>query len=282
MRVRVLAAARYCAVALCVAACLPFDPGGPQRGDSSNDRRDLEHRRKGAEDLGVAPHPNTALANPVDHLWDARGVTSSSYTLGYAITPTAMQGLADAFHRYARKVGYARSSEDTFRWRPPTQRCRQDMRCVYEALDSQDRAAIQPVAALFKKHAHSAGLDTTAIVKLVVSFVQAIPYRIPKEEPFGVLPPALVVAKSHGDCDSKSLLALMILRELGVRSMLISSEAHKHTMLGVALPASGNGFTHQGTRYAFVEMTAKRAPMGHINPRLLRPNDWRAVPLRAR
>jgi hypothetical protein len=92
-----------------------------------------------------------------------------------------------------------------------------------------------------------------------------------------VLPPALVAQRRWGDCDSKSLLAHMILRTLGINSVLISSEAHQHTMLGVALPAPGTSFTWQGRRYAFVELTAKRSPIGHIHPKLLSPNDWRVV-----
>jgi hypothetical protein len=111
----------------------------------------------------------------------------------------------------------------------------------------------------------------------VITFVQEIHYRIPDEEPFGVKAPALVVKDAEGDCDSKSLLAHIILRSLGIGSVLISSEAHKHTMLGLAQPAAGRSFTWQGRKYAFVELTAKRSPVGHVNPQLLRPNDWQVV-----
>ena len=93
-------------------------------------------------------------------------------------------------------------------------------------------------------------------------------------------PPSLVVKERDGDCDSKTLLAHMILRELGIESVLVSSDAHRHTMLGLALPSAGTTFTHRGRRYAFVEMTAKRAPIGYIDPRLLRPNDWHVVTMR--
>jgi hypothetical protein len=94
-----------------------------------------------------------------------------------------------------------------------------------------------------------------------------------------VLPPALVAKQRWGDCDSKALLAHMLLRHLGLQSVLISSEAHRHTMLGLALPAGGSSFEWRGRRYAFVELTAKRSPIGQINPELLRPNDWQVVQL---
>jgi hypothetical protein len=72
----------------------------------------------------------------------------------------------------------------------------------------------------------------------------------------------------------------MMLDTLGVDSMVVTSEAHRHSMLGIALPAQGTRFKHAGREYAFTEMTAKGSPIGHINPTLLKPNDWKAVPIR--
>ena len=136
------------------------------------------------------------------------------------------------------------------------------------------------MARRFLARVKQAKLNAAQAAALVITFVQDIKYQIPKEEPFGVRPPTLVMKEGHGDCDSKSLLAHMILRELGVDSVLISSTAHKHTMLGVALPSGGTTFTFKSRRYAFVETTAKRAPIGYIDPRLLRPNDWQVVVMR--
>jgi hypothetical protein len=91
-----------------------------------------------------------------------------------------------------------------------------------------------------------------------------------------------VVSEKRGDCDSKALLGHMLMGELGIDSMLISSQVHKHSMLGVALPSGGTTFTYRGRRYAFVECTAEGSPIGHINRELLSPNDWRPVPIAVR
>ncbi|MFW5740491.1 MAG: hypothetical protein ACOC1F_09005, partial [Myxococcota bacterium] len=162
----------------------------------------------------------------------------------------------------------------------PGPACQGDMRCVFEELVAHNRPAVLPIAERFRARAKSTGMNAVEAAELIIAFVQDIRYEIPKAEPFGVLPPSLVMSESRGDCDSKALLALMLLREINVSSILISSQAHRHTMLGVALPASGRSFSHAGRRYAFVECTAKGSPIGHINPELLRPNDWRAVPVR--
>jgi hypothetical protein len=103
---------------------------------------------------------------------------------------------------------------------------------------------------------------------------------VPDKEPFGLLVPALVVAEKRGDCDSKSLLALMLLHELGIESVIVESEAHHHAMLGVPLPSQGASFEYNGHRYAFTECTAEGWPIGRMDPRLTHPNDWIAFEVR--
>src|SRR5262249_936096 len=131
-----------------------------------------------------------------------------------------------------------------------------------------------------RARAHDARLSTMDLAQLVVTFVQAIPYEIPEQEPFGVLPPALVASRRKGDCDSKALLAHMLLHSLGIDSMMVGSNAHHHEMLRTAPPVSGTKFTFAGRAYAYTEMTAKGSPIGHINPQLLLPDDWKPVAFR--
>jgi hypothetical protein len=61
---------------------------------------------------------------------------------------------------------------------------------------------------------------------------------------------------------------------------MLSSRAHAHAMLGIAIPAPGTTFKFGGRTYAFTELTAKSSPIGHINPELVSPNDWKVVPTR--
>ena len=139
---------------------------------------------------------------------------------------------------------------------------------------------LDPRAARFRARVREANLDPVQTVELVMSYVQAIPYEIPKERPFGLLPPALVAAQKKGDCASKALLLLMLLDSLGIDGVMLTSDAHRHSMLGVAIPAQGQKITYDGRTYAFVETTAKNAPIGWISKQLLSPNDWVVVPVR--
>jgi hypothetical protein len=229
-------------------------------------------------DLGTAEHPDGNGADAVRHKWWVPRLEPKKYRLGYQVPKTEAKQIGQAYDDWARSVRHRRVSKDTFQWRPPPG-CFGGLQCVYVELATQGHDAIEPLADLFVRRMQEEKLSAMDVASLVVTFVQAITYEIPKEAPFGVRPPALVVRLKRGDCDSKALLGHLILRRLGIHSVLVSSKAHKHTMLGVALTAPGKSFSWKGRRYAFVETTAKRSPIGHIDPKLLRPNDWQAVRL---
>ena len=229
--------------------------------------------------LGTAEHPRGNTAKAVRVSWHSPRLKPSRYQVGYKLAKAQASAVLNAFHNYARRVGHRKIDKNRFHWRPP-RRCLSGLHCVYDELARQGRKSIAPLAKTFLARSTKAKLNSLQAAQLIVGFVQEIHYKIPNNEPFGVKPPALGVQHKWGDCDSKSLLAHMLLGRLGIRSVLVSSNAHKHTMLGVAIPAAGTTFTNRGTRYAFTELTAKRAPIGHINPKLLRPNDWRIQSMR--
>ena len=108
----------------------------------------------------------------------------------------------------------------------------------------------------------------------MLAFVQAIPYELP-DDPFGLKPPPSVMAERSGDCDSKSLLLHIMLESAGIDSVIIGSKSHAHSMVGIAVTAPGKTFEFRGRRYAFAETTAIGSPIGHINPPLLSPSDWK-------
>jgi hypothetical protein len=233
-------------------------------------------------DLGLAAFPaGTPKQGAAIHDWSSKGLRPPSYKLGYALGAPEAEELRGAFQSYARKVRFAPGKNGQFSWTPP-RGCAGDMRCVFEELAAKSRAGVEPIAAVFKRRQKEGKLDAAQVAALIVGFVQYIRYEIPATEPFGLLPPALVAQQKRGDCDSKALLAHMLLKDMGINSIMISSTAHRHAMLGIALPSAGTTFTYEGRRYAYTECTAKGSPIGHINPELLRPNDWRAVPVRLR
>lgn len=243
-------------------------------------KRKKRKKRRGDDDdggaLGVAAFPAGEKGSPASHEFFVRAVKPRDFELGYRLSRASDEKMIEGYHTFAKRMGYQKIDENRFRWAPP-RRCFGGLHCVYEELEKRGRLAVRPIAALFRGYAKKHDLNTKETVELVVSFVQHIRYEIPEEHPFGVLPPGSVVKQKRGDCDSKALLGFMILRELGVRSVVLSSKSHAHSMLGIAVPSVGKTFDHRGTTYAFLETTAKGSPIGHINPELLRPNDWKVM-----
>jgi hypothetical protein len=232
-----------------------------------------------ALELGTAVYPaDTPAAGATRHTWIAPRLRPTTYRVGYALSATEQASVDGSFRVWSKLVGYQPEGSTKFRWIPPPG-CGGDMHCVYENLAGRSREDLAPVVERFRRRVREARLSSLEAASLVVTWVQSIKYEIPTGEPFGVLPPALVVSLRKGDCDSKSLLAHMILHDLGVDSVMVSSTAHRHGMVGIALPVQGTTFSWSGRRYAFTEVTAKGSPIGHINPSLLRPNDWRAIPI---
>lgn len=232
-----------------------------------------------AEELGTAAYPAGATGNAVIHTWNDRLLKPSTYRVGYTLSSSEGAAIDGSLGDYAKRVGYEDDGQGKFRWVPPTG-CAGDMHCVFAELVARNKDDLAPLIERFRSRKAAKGLSAMDLAGLVVTFVQNIKYEIPAEEPFGVLPPALVVSRQKGDCDSKGLLAHILLHSLGFDTMLLSSSAHHHSMLGIALPVPGTKITNGGRDYAFTEMTARGSPIGHINADLLRPNDWKAVPFR--
>lgn len=232
-----------------------------------------------AEELGTASYPPGAAGNAVIHTWNDKQLKPSIYRVGYTLSASESEAVDGSLRDYASRVSYQDDGKGKFRWVPPTG-CAGDMHCVFAELVARNKDDLAPLIERFRARKAAKGLSALDLAGLVVTFVQNIQYEIPAEEPFGVLPPALVVSRHKGDCDSKGLLAHILLHALGFDTILLSSSAHKHSMLGIALPVPGTKITSGGRDYAFTEMTARGSPIGHINADLLRPNDWKPVPFR--
>jgi hypothetical protein len=228
-------------------------------------------------DLGTAVYPKEKppeKATP--HAWRARELDPPVYRVGYALGAEEAASVDDALRDLAKQLHFKDDGNGNFRWVPPPG-CRGDMHCVMEELSTRSLPDVEPLVERFRGRVRAANMSSLEAAELVVGFVQAIPYEEPKGTPFGILPPALVASQRRGDCDSKALLAHMILKQLGLDTVMLSSEAHRHSMLGVALPVQGTKIKHEGREYAFAEMTAKGAPIGWVGKDMLKPNDWVVV-----
>lgn len=225
--------------------------------------------KKGAVDLGTAVFPaDAAKKGPIAFTFNVPPPHRLTYILG----PDEAKAI-DAFYAdYAKSVSFKRVGQKAFQWSPPSG-CPADMSCVYKKLIGRTKADVRVLSQKFKARADAAKLDAVQLTDLALSYVQEIPYKVP-EDPFGLRPPPLVISKKEGDCDSKALLLYMILNDLGIEAVILSSKAHAHTMVGVPVPTGGTAFRWKSRKYAFAEVTAKGAAIGWLPPDVASPNDW--------
>ena len=247
---------------------------------------------EGDFDLGVARYPEAAgtgegpAARTSIHLWRA-APRAPLDRIGYAYGLSAAEALEADHARLGARFGFRRGRGDRFHWDLPAECVGREWGCIYAAIRERDHPDLEPlldrIAQTAVTRAKEERWSAREVAGWLLSFVQAIPYRIPHESAFGVLPPPLVVSRSQGDCDSKSLLLMDLLDRVGIDSVLLISEAHAHAMVGVGV-AAGVGARDRvrdgGREWAWAETTAEDAPLGWRHPQMRLPDDWRVVRLR--
>lgn len=96
------------------------------------------------------------------------------------------------------------------------------------------------------------GLDS---VQVATSFVQSFPYVIGETEKY----PSEALANHYGDCSDMSMLLLVLLRGMGIRSELFIYKHYRHATLGLPLTEEG-----KEAQYAFIECTSP-SPIGRVS-----------------
>ena len=80
----------------------------------------------------------------------------------------------------------------------------------------------------------------------------------------------------RGDCDSRALIYLIMLRHLGIEGILMVSHVHAHALAAVDVPGEGARFPHKNRSWLVAELTDKVA-LGMIAADMADPEDWIAV-----
>ena len=230
--------------------------------------------------LGVVLLPPQTPPEAARHYdWRVEALRPSDYQVGYGLSAAMAQHYARDLQDYAQRLRYRSLEQDRFSFRPPPGCEQLPMACVYSQLMRSNEKAVHALGERFVARASSQRLNAPQAAELIVTFVQGIQYEVPRDQPFGVLPPALVPAQGRGDCDSKALLAAMLLRQVGIDAVVLSSEQLGHAAVGVGLPGAGAAFEHAGRDYRYAEVTAPGWPIGMLPPKYDKPRLWTVMPL---
>jgi len=83
-------------------------------------------------------------------------------------------------------------------------------------------------------------------------------------------------ASRTGDCDSRALLLVTVLNELGVDAILLVSPEYSHALAAIDCPGKGARYAFGGKEYLIADTTAK-VDIGLIAGDMADPSKWFAV-----
>ncbi|RKH02911.1 hypothetical protein D7V97_27340 [Corallococcus sp. CA053C] len=238
-----------------------------------------EAPREASLDLGTVLVPeDTPLERARAYDWRVEGLTPPRQELAFGLGEAEERGLEQAHRDYSVSLRYRAMGPERFTYVAPPG-CGADMRCIYAELMRSNAEPVRVLGDRFATSIRERNLDAAQATELILGFVRRVHYELPGDEPFGIVPPGLVPAQDRGDCDSKAVLALMLLRQAGVDAVILYSDALAHAAIGVGFPGTGTriAFGRRGYRYA--ELTAEGWPLGMIPPQYDKPLLWRVLPL---
>ncbi len=182
----------------------------------------------------------------------------NKYTLDsvYCLSYTLSSRAAGASKEFRNRIhSGARTYEDY--WRD-----------VYYQLYRFDRKGITFLQDSLQKLAVQNQLTRNEFARLIVSFVQDIPYSYVETGPcdhtdhpclgnekFGILSPVEFLYTLTGDCDTRSVLLYTVLKHFGYNSLIMVSSEYRHAMIAIDLPASGDHIMYKGKKFYFWETT---------------------------
>ncbi len=229
-------------------------------------------------DLGMVLLPaSTPRERARTYEWNVESVDPQRHRLGYGLGEALTTRLEREHAAYGQRMGFRMLGPDRFTYQAPAG-CRTDMRCIYAELMRTNAEPVHALGERFLAHIHARGLDTAQAADLILGFVQRIRYELPQDAPFGIVPPALVPALDKGDCDSKAVLAVMLLRQAGIDAAILFSDPLSHAAVGVGLPGTGTSLRLGGRTYRYAEVSSEGWPVGMIPPRYDQPRLWRVLP----
>lgn len=147
---------------------------------------------------------------------------------------------------------------------------------VYNIILLDNKERLNNLASSFLWFQEKNELSDREILQVIIDFIQQIPYEIP-DNYYGLYSPTDVLYRNAGDCDSKSVLAALILKKLGYDTAIFYSDEYRHAMLGINVPSIGEYKELNGKSYYFTEMTASGWQIGEISPDCADLKYWHII-----
>jgi len=171
------------------------------------------------------------------------------------------------------------------------------------SLKEFDNNKLQGIYYMFDSLKQANKFDTIQLAKVIVSFVQNIPYvlilpfdcdpalcqndafavrylsrsdaRCSGNQRFGINTPVEFMANLNADCDSRTLFLYTVLSHYGYDVALMNSDYYNHSIIGINLPINGLTYDYNDQHYVLWETTDKGWQPGALGPENNDINKWR-------
>ena len=146
-------------------------------------------------------------------------------------------------------------------------------RQIYRELYS----SLGPLADYWKDQLAQKNVTPETLPQTVLSWLQKYKYSR-KGGLTDLSTPWQTLREQTGDCDSKSILYIALMEELGVKGILMVSAPYSHGMAALDLPGPGARFPYDGKNWLVAELT-DTVNLGMIAQNMADPNQWIGVDL---
>ena len=140
--------------------------------------------------------------------------------------------------------------------------------------------SLSPVAGYWKARLDAGQVTKEALPQAVLSWLQSYQYSR-KGGLTDISTPWQTLKEQSGDCDSKALVYLAVMEQLGVNGILMVSATLSHGMAALDVPGQGARFPFDGNQWLVAELTAK-VDLGRIAQDMADPAQWIGVDLWAK
>ncbi|MBN2545909.1 MAG: hypothetical protein JXB50_08935 [Spirochaetes bacterium] len=157
----------------------------------------------------------------------------------------------------------------------------------YQDMYNKNYYRVNNVYDYFKSLSAESKMSSYQLANSVMKCIQIIPYERPKNvinanngsKTLDFFTPNEVADWKQGDCDTKSLFMVIILRRLGYDAIMLHSSYYGHAMVGININASGSFIVYNNKKYYFIESTYPNWKIGDLPPQMGDVNKWNPIPI---
>jgi hypothetical protein len=148
---------------------------------------------------------------------------------------------------------------------------------LYRQIYREFFSSLEPVSAYWRAQVDQGKVKKDDLPQTVLTWLQKYKYNR-KGGLTDISTPWQTLTEGAGDCDSKSLVYLALMEQLGVNGILMVSAPYSHGMAALDLPGQGARFPFDQKNWLVAELT-DTVNLGMIASDMADPSQWVGVDL---